>query len=145
MINRRLNDIGEHDLQSLVINGVGESNQLDYKETLPGGDDGSKKEFLRDVSAMSNANGGDLIYGVREQSVGDANAAAEVVGVEGVDVDAKKLWMEDLIRTGIEPRLLGVGIRVVPVGDSKVIFVVRVPRSWNGPHAVNFKGHWRFY
>lgn len=145
MINKRLDAIDEADLQSLVTYGVGESNQLDYKETLPGGDDGSKKEFLRDVSAMANANGGDLIYGVREQGDSDTNAAAEVVGVEGVDVDAKKLWMEDLIRSGIEPRLLGVGIHVVPVGDSKVVFVVRVPRSWNGPHVVNFKGHWRFY
>jgi hypothetical protein len=145
VINKRLDAIGEHDLQNLVTNGVGESNQLDYKETLPGGDDGSRKEFLRDVSAMANANGGDLIYGVREQSIGDTNAAAEVVGVEGVDVDARKLWMEDLIRTGIEPRLLGVGVHVVPVDDSKVVFVVRVPRSWNAPHAVNFKGHWRFY
>lgn len=93
----------------------------------------------------ANTNGGDLIYGVREQGVGDTNAAAEIVGVEGVDVDAKKLWMEDLIRTGIELRLLGVGIHVVSVGDSKVVFVVRVSRSWNGPHAVNFKRRWRFY
>jgi hypothetical protein len=63
----------------------------------------------------------------------------------GVDVDAKKLWMEDLIRTCIKPRLANVGIHVVPLANSNVVFIVRVPRSWNGPHVVEFKRHWRFY
>lgn len=145
MIHKRLDKIEAGDIENLVINGVPESNQLDYKEALPGSDDEGKKEFLRDVSAMANASG-DLVYGVREQRGGEGGASAiEVVGLVGIDIDATKLWMENLIRDCIKPRLTGLDVRAVPVGDSKVVLIARVPRSWNSPHVVEFKKHWRFY
>src|ERR1044072_6057971 len=109
MINKPLDKIESGDLQSLSSNGVMEGTQLDYKEALPGNDDDSKKEFLRDVSAMANANGGDLIYGIREhRATDDYSVKIEVVGVTAADIDAKRLWMESLIRDSIKPRLTGV-------------------------------------
>lgn len=146
MINRRLDQVDRTDIENLVVNGIPESNRLDYKEALPGNDDEGKKEFLRDVSAMANANGGDLIYGMREQRDREGGATAiDVVGIAGINIDATRLWMENLIRDCIKPRLTGVDVRAVPAGDSKEVMIVRVPRSWNGPHVVEFKKHWRFY
>jgi hypothetical protein len=146
MINKRLDQVDRTDVENLVVNGVPESNRLDYKEALPGNDDEGKKEFLRDVSAMANANGGDLIYGVREQRDREGGATAiEVVGITGINIDATRLWMENLIRDCIKPRLTRVDVRAVSAGDSKEVLIVRVPRSWNGPHVVEFKKHWRFY
>ena len=145
MLNSQLHKVDLNDLMGLISNGVPEGAQLEYKEALPGNDDESKKEFLRDVSAMANTAGGDIIYGVREERPGDDAPAAEIVAITGEDIDSRKLWMENLIRDGIEPRLTGVGIHVVPADGAGSVFIVRVPRSWNGPHVVNFRKHWRFY
>lgn len=143
MLNSQLHKVDLNDLMGLISNGVPEGAQLEYKEALPGNDDESKKEFLRDVSAMANTAGGDIIYGVREERPGDDAPAAEIVAITGEDIDSRKLWMENLIRDGIEPRLTGVGIHVVPADGAGSVFIVRVPRSWNGPHVVNFRKHWR--
>lgn len=146
MISKRLDNIDASDLRSLIANGVMEGTQLDYKETLPGNDDDSKKEFLRDVSAMANARGGDLIYGIREQRAADGGSTGiEIVGVPVADIDSKRLWMESLIRDAVKPRLTGVNTRAVPLDASNVVLIVRVPQSWHGPHVVEFKRHWRFY
>jgi predicted HTH transcriptional regulator len=56
-----LEQIREDDLQ--LILGVTESRELEFKEKL-GKSDQDVKEFLKDVSAMANATGGDLIYGI---------------------------------------------------------------------------------
>ncbi|MBI3460167.1 putative DNA binding domain-containing protein, partial [Candidatus Acetothermia bacterium] len=64
-INKRLEDITENDLKDLVDNKYREIKSIDYKVTLPGNSDSEKKEFLADVSSFANANGGDLIYGIK--------------------------------------------------------------------------------
>jgi predicted HTH transcriptional regulator len=52
------------DIQRLITNAVPESRTLEYKQTLKIGSDGDKKEFLADVSAFANTDGGDIIYGL---------------------------------------------------------------------------------
>jgi hypothetical protein len=146
MLSKPLDRIEAGDLHDLADNSVMEGSQLDYKEALPGNDDESKKEFLRDVSAMANAHGGDLVYGIREKRVGgEGSAGIEVVGVPAADIDAKRLWMESLIRDSVKPRLTGVNTQAIPLDSSTVVLIVRVPQSWHGPHVVEFKKHWRFY
>jgi predicted HTH transcriptional regulator len=67
-LNNPLESIKESDLQALVDNQVSERKTIEYKEALSGNADGDKKEFLADVSSFANASGGDLIYGIKEQS-----------------------------------------------------------------------------
>lgn len=147
MLYKPLHEINEADLQALVDNGVREDNSLDYKLALSSTNDDGKKEFLKDVVAMANTNGGDIIYGIREDRSGTESSAtaAEVTGVAGVNVDSTKLLMEQLIQSSIEPRLQGVGIHTVTLNSGAVVFILRIPRSWNAPHVVRFKNHWRFY
>jgi hypothetical protein len=67
MIDQQLlADVGPDDLQRLLSNRVPESRSLEYKQSLPGGNDADRKEFLADVSSFGNATGGDLIYGIAE-------------------------------------------------------------------------------
>jgi hypothetical protein len=49
------------------------------------------------------------------------------------------------MRNGIKPRLIGVRILSLALTNGDTVFVVRVPRSWNAPHVVDYEGHWRFY
>lgn len=146
MLYKSIDDITEDDLQALVNEGRREDVQLEFKLALPGGSDEEKKEFLKDVSAMANSQGGDIIYGIRENKTtqDDAGKAAEVVAITGAGIDATKLRMFELLNSSIEPRVNGVAIRDVPV-KSGFVLVVRVPRSWNSPHVVRHRNHWRFY
>ena len=64
MINKRIEDIRERDLQELIDNNVLEGKTIEYKRELPGTSDTNKKEFLADVTSFANTSGGDLIYGV---------------------------------------------------------------------------------
>lgn len=146
MIHRPLDQITEADLQNLVRNGVAEGRQLEYKLTLPGKNDEEIKEFLKDVSAMANSSGGDIIYGIHEGPDTDGNTVATAVeGVSGEDADQVKLRLDQVLRDCIKPRLIGVAIQPVKLASSATVFVVRVPRSWNAPHVVDRKKHWRFY
>jgi hypothetical protein len=147
VIHKPIDQIQESDLQNLVIQGMAEGRQLEYKEKLPRKENNEEiKEFLKDVSAMANTLGGDLLYGIREGQDSNGNTVAvEVVGVSGEDADDVKLRLEDSIRNCIKPRLIGIGIKEIVLANANTAFIVRVPRSWNSPHVVDRKGHWRFY
>lgn len=148
MIYKRVEDINVDDLEGLCARRVREGGQLDFKDNLPSNDDKGRVEFLRDVTALANTNGGDLIYGVLEEREADGSKtgiASSTPGIENLNVDERMLWMENLIRDNTNPRLVGVRIRPVPIDSSHTALIVRVPRSWNAPHAVSFGKHWRFY
>ena len=60
------------DLQSLIDNEIEESTELEYKSSF-GIDKENKKwkiELAKDVSAMANANGGTIVYGIRQKEGG---------------------------------------------------------------------------
>jgi len=150
MIQKDFNDITKADVDFLVENGIGEMKTLEYKAKLPGSQDSDKKEFLADVSSFANASGGDIIYGIREavsengKKTGEAGA---VVPLEGMTADEAKLQIENLIRTGIEPRV-PVHVKAVEgygkTGNGFVI-LLRIPQSFTSPHMVTFKNTSRFY
>lgn len=141
-LNHKPIDALDHsDLESLVMTGEAESRLIEYKQLLPGTGDGDKKEFLADVSSFANAAGGDIVYGIREMT----GAPVELVGLQLTNVDAEKLRLEEIIRTGIAPRVTGLSIKVVALEGSKVAIVVRIPHSFARPHMVTFKGGSRFY
>ena len=52
MIRRRLEEINSADLQALIDGAVTEG-RIDYKQELPGNNDEEKKEFLADISSIS--------------------------------------------------------------------------------------------
>lgn len=133
MLHIPLNNMTGEDIVSLVATGQWrESGSLDFKRDLEIRSDEQKREFLADVSAFANAQGGDLIFGIAE--VG--GLATELVGVELQDSDAEILRLESILRSGMEPWIPTVSVRWIPLDAARGILVVRVFRSWNGPHRV---------
>src|SRR5713226_6530384 len=100
-LNKQLEALEESDLQALVDNQVSERKTIEYKAALPGNSDGDKKEFLADVSSFANAAGGNLIFGIKE----DSGTLVEIRGLQISNVDAEILRLENIIQTGIAPRL----------------------------------------
>jgi hypothetical protein len=138
--NKPLENLVESDLQSLVDDEVREAKTVEYKRSLPGNSDAEKKEFLADVSSFANAAGGYLIYGVEEKE----GIPTKITGFEDIDADAEILRLESTIRNGIDPKIPGISTKAVKV-TSGIAIVIHIPRSFALPHAVDYKGRWRFY
>lgn len=128
MINKSLRDISKEDLDALITNQVSESRTLDYKQALT---PGKSSDFLEDVCALANTAGGDLILGMTA-SDGIPTGYALMKG----PADAQILAMENSIRDGLEPRLVGTDVWPIEIEKGGLVYVIRVPRSWNAPHRV---------
>lgn len=140
-----LEQINEGHLQSLV-GAVPEGRQIEYKLQLPGNLDQDVVEFLKDVTALANTIGGDILYGVREgKDAGGNTLAVAVEGIAGEDADKVKQRLENFIRNSVRLRLIGHRIEPIGLANGNQVFIVRVPRSWNAPHVVEYGRHWRFY
>lgn len=144
LFNKSLAEIEEIDLQTLVDNGVREGREIEYKEALTIYSEEQKQEFLNDVSSFANASGGYLFYGIRENK-DDAGLPLEVCGLKGENPGKRIGDMENIIRTGLEPRLLGVSMQPVflPSHEGRTVIVLSIPKSFATPHMVRSSG--RFY
>lgn len=141
MIDVTIDEINEATLQRLINNQVAESRALEFKREVPGGGDEATREFLADVTAFANAQGGDIIYGISEAN----GVAADLSGVELDNPDSEILRLETKLRTGVDPRLIGVRTKYVPLANGRSALVLRIPASLSAPHRVTFKHGARFF
>ncbi len=126
-------DWTERDLQQLVVDQIGESLTLDYKESgALQRTDGKKNELSKDVSAFANSAGGVLVYGMKE------NGHIPVGLDDGLDpAEISKEWLEQVINSRIERRIAGVRVRQIPLTSAqaeRVAYVVYIPASTHAPH-----------
>lgn len=142
MIEKKLVSITLDDLNSLIQNSVPEGKTLEYKEAVTLASDADRKEFLYDVSSFANASGGDMIFGITQNK--ESGYAEQIVGIPG-NMDDLQLQFDSIIRDGIAPRLTGISSRYFQTGEGRHVFILRIPKSWNPPHQVVFKGVDRFY
>lgn len=113
-----------------------ESLRLEFKRDLPT----DSKEFARDVCAMANASGGTILFGISEKK----GCADTITGVDGTDIDAEILRLTDILRAGIEPRLLRFSFYSAKLAD-KTVLALTVQQSMVRPHWVIVGGDRRFY
>jgi hypothetical protein len=148
MIPREFDAISKEDVEALVINAVSEGRTIEYKERLPGGADDDKREFLADASSFANAGGGDLIYGIREKRDANGNPTGlpeAADGLSGSNSDAEIRRLDEMLRSGIDPRIPGVRLKDINGFPTGPVVVLRVPKSWASPHMVVFKNNSRFF
>jgi predicted HTH transcriptional regulator len=55
-----------------------ESQHVDFKRELPGRSHGDKVEFLKDLCAFANADGRDVLYGVRDEKGGSGRGSSSI-------------------------------------------------------------------
>jgi hypothetical protein len=148
MISKEFDAITKTDIDALVSNAVAERRTIEYKQQLPTNGDEDKREFLADVSSFANAGGGDIIYGITEQrdDKGKPTGIPEKAeGLAGINADAEKRRLEDIIRAGIDPRVPGLRVGHYDGFSSGPVIMIRIPKSWASPHMVIFKNHSRFF
>jgi hypothetical protein len=132
--------ITEAELQRLATDGVAESKALEYKEALVLTTDDQKREFLSDITALGNTDGGDLLLGMKA----DKGVATELVGLKNFVPDDSLSRIENLMRDSIQPRLMGIQIRPLALQNGNHALLIRVPRSFAAPHMVRHQGVTRF-
>jgi predicted HTH transcriptional regulator len=135
-----LEQIAEANLRALIDAKTAEARQIEYKREIYGTNDEARREFLADVSSFANAHGGDLLIGVAA-SKGIPTSLSPLTG----DVDGEKLRLDNMARTGLEPRIPNLYIVAVPISAGGAVLVIRVPRSYRAPHRVTFRGANRFW
>jgi hypothetical protein len=134
-------NLGEGDLQELIAAQVPEGLRIEYKRELYGNADADKREALKDVSAFANAHGGHLIIGIEARD----GLPISLQGMNGLNADEEILRLEQLVRSGIEPRIVNVRSKAVRLANGNNVLVLRVPRSWNVPHRVSAQNSNRFW
>lgn len=135
-----LNEVGQGDLETLVQEEVRERQTLEFKRDSYARNDEGTREMLRDISAMANAYGGDILLGV--ETVGDG-VASDLVGVPDGELEAQRTISSCL--SNIEERIGGVTVWPVPISNGNHVIVIRMPQSMRAPHMVTFKGLNQFW
>jgi hypothetical protein len=103
---RSLNEINLDDLRLLVDNRVPESFHLEFKQTAYGRAPDERREMLRDITALANADGGYLIIGMREDA---SYRAAEMTPIDNAQQIAQA--MRQACMDGIRDRVEALEIK----------------------------------
>lgn len=119
------------EIKTLISNKVEENHLLEYKagdalqNTNP-----KKKEIAKDVSAMANAAGGLIIYGVKEYDNPEQNHLPEKISAVK-RTEFTKEQLEQIIFSNISPKLENILIHPISIPDSneEVIYVVEIGQS----------------
>ncbi|MCB1461858.1 MAG: ATP-binding protein [Nitratireductor sp.] len=133
-------NINENDLLDLINANVPEGALIEYKRDMYGNADADKREFLKDISSFANSSGGHLLIGMDENQ---GVATAIVPNTDDADQILQRL--ENLVRSGLEPRVFGIQMKAVAIGGGGNVFVCRIPKSWNPPHRVSSQNSNRFF
>jgi hypothetical protein len=131
LFSKSLDAITAEHINALIEGGEPEKKTLEYKRKLPDNGRDDKNELRCDVASLANTAGGDLIFGIDEGEDG-----LELIGIGDANGDAAILHVENVLHEKIEPRIPGLTSHVVDAGGGKRVLIVRVPRSWRGPHMV---------
>jgi hypothetical protein len=144
-----LDSLTREHLERLCEDEVEEGPRIEYKLSFPSTSSEDKREFLGDVCAFANTRGGYIVYGVRDKKDEEGQNTGIPEAIEGVstpNLDQTRLRLEQIVRTGISPRIRGMtfspGIEVSP---GRFAVVLHVPQSLSAPHMVTVNHSSRFY
>jgi hypothetical protein len=148
VINKPIDQINKIDIESLVSAKAGERRTLEYKQQLPEKGSDPSREFLYDVSSFANDLGGDMIFGITDER--DTNGKSTGLpgsadGLSLMNVSEAIARLENLVRDGLDPRIQGIQWQQVEGFQKGSILIIRIPKSWTGPHMVTAGGVSRFY
>ena len=134
MFHIPLDRITVQDIQDLVDTKAVESVSIDFKRTFSTKDDPDLlRDFCVDVAAFANAGGGDIVFGVQEAK----GVAVAAEGVSLSEIERGEQRMRSLLERGLRPAVSGLRWKTVGKDGERGFHVLRVPKSWHGPHLVS--------
>lgn len=147
IFGKRINAITTDDINGLVENKIQESKSLDYKRELKLDENKEKKEFLFDVSAFYNTEGGCLIFGIEEskdEKGQNTGTPEKICGINIENEDKLVQQIEEIIKGGTDPSISNVEIEVKEIDGLKVL-IIGIPKRLGLPAMVIFRNSNKFY
>jgi hypothetical protein len=139
-------DWDEKKLNEYINNKIEENQHLEYKsakalEKL----EKKKTDISITISSMANADGGIVIYGIKEYDDTDKRHLPEKIDPINRQEFSKE-WLEQIINSNIYPAIQNVLIYSVNIeADPKnVVYVVEVPKSFTAHQAKDLKYYRRY-
>lgn len=97
------------DLKKLIQDEIEESTVLEYKSSFATQNKKWKEELAKDISALANSNGGNIIFGIREKECDGGNSIPEkLIPVPNTEMSKDKL--SQLLSSNIQPKIDGLEI-----------------------------------
>src|SRR5665213_115602 len=130
-----LNNITRQYIDRLIEFREVEDRKIEYKQDFRTGV--KDIEVCFDISAFANGIGGDILYGIPEK-LEDGNKTAmpdSAKGMKDVTLEQVRQAIEPLLSARVQPRLPLIEFKEIE-GDDGIIVIVRIPKSWRGPHLV---------
>jgi hypothetical protein len=119
-------------IQRNITDKVEEDLHLDYKGAGSlASTDGKKAEIAKDVSAFANSDGGTILYGVLEFQDPQKSHLPEKIDAVDRNVFSKET-LENIINSRISPKIHGIKITPITIGDekdNKVVYAVEIPKG----------------
>jgi len=98
---------------------------------------------------LAKSGGGDILFGVDEKKDSEnkkTGTIGEIIGIDNVNFDDLKQKIENIVRDSTRPRVtIQLPTEPISVNEDKCVLIIRVPHTWNPPHAVLWNKVPRFY
>jgi len=129
------------DIDLLIDAKMQEGLDVEYKSELHLNSDSEKKEFLYDAVSFINSDGGHIFFGIDESK----GVPTNINPIHIDDTDTFKAKIDQILRTGIEPRYSAFEITFISASENKFIIELALNKSYHGPHRASYQSHHRFY
>lgn len=148
ILGKNPTDLELEDIERIIESQIPESKTLDYKAELKIGKGDDRKEFLADISAFINTEGGVLIFGIKEQkdeSGQNLGIPDSMTPIQIENIDKLNQQIEDLIQNNLEPKVGNIGLKPIQVEGDKYIVIISMQKTFGLPHMVTYKASNKFY
>jgi Schlafen, AlbA_2 len=137
---KSLDDISEHDIDTLVWSHASERQHLEFKADWDYQSDEARLELLKDIAALANGGGGYLFIGIRDDGKGRAQ---RLESLSAADAAKKSQILRGICLDHISERIDGLEVRDRSIRGHAIV-AVRIPPSDRAPHMVSFHHHTYF-
>jgi Schlafen, AlbA_2 len=129
------------DFQKMVEAEIEETLTLEYKASQAlTRDSKNVLEMCKDVSAMANSAGGQVVYGIGE----DKKTHKPTTVDDGVaDEKITREWIHQILGSNIHPRIDGLTVQRIPLSATRYGYVISVEPTQNGPHQAPDKKYYK--
>jgi predicted HTH transcriptional regulator len=98
------------------------------------------EEMCKDVTALANSAGGQLVYGIEEDKPTKKRSRVD----DGVaDPKITREWIEQILNSRVQPRLSGVTTTCIDMENGQFGYVLTVRPTQTGPHQAPDQKYYR--